>query len=98
MALTQIAFCQVGFLRYGAALPITDGESAVSQTLTPSGSNQQSAASATPFVRVATDTAIYVAIGTAPDATVSTARFWLPANSVEYFQIEIGNKVAIVTS
>lgn len=97
MALTQITFCKVGFLVFGAALPMTDGESAVTESVTPSGSNQQSSASTRPHVRIATDTAVYVAIGASPDATVTTARFWMPANSVEYFQIEVGNKVAIAT-
>lgn len=98
MALTHIAFCQVGFNNRGVSVPAIDGESVISAAITPSASNQQSAASASPFVRVSTDTAIYVAIGSAPDATVTTSRVYMPANCVEYFQIELGNKVAIVTA
>lgn len=98
MALVNIAFCEVGFMRWGGMLPITDGESVVSENITPSGSNQQSAAATKPHVRVATDTAVYVAIGANPDATTATGRYYMPANSVEYFQVEVGNKVATVTA
>ena len=97
MALTHIAFCQVGFTKNGCSVPAPDGETAVSEGITPSGSNQQSAAADKPMARVATDTAVYVAIGASPDATTATGRFFMPANTVEYFQIEIGNKVAVVT-
>lgn len=96
MAVT-LTFCNVGFLRFGASVPAMDGESMISQSITASASNQQSSAGTLPIVRVATDAAIYVAIGTSPDATVTTGRLWMPASSVEYFQIEIGNKVAVIT-
>jgi hypothetical protein len=98
MPLTHIAFCQVGVASRGGAVPVPDGESVVSSAITPSGSNQQSAASQLPFVRIATDTAIYVAIGTSPDATVTTSRTYMPANCIDYYQIELGNKVAVVTA
>lgn len=98
MALTQITFCLVGAVVYSGLLPAADGESAVSEDITPSGTNQQSAAATKGYARVATDTTVYVALGANPDATVSTGRFLLPANSVEYFQIEVGNKVAVVTA
>ena len=99
MALTYLTFCDVGFIKNGGALPIADGESAVSEAIVPSGSNQQSSASTKSAVRVATDTAVYLVFGANPNAATSTtARFYLPASVVEYFQLEIGNKVAVVTA
>lgn len=98
MALTNICFCNAGFTKNGCSLPIMDGESFVSENITPSGSNQQSAAATLPIVRVATDTAIYVAIGENPNATTTTTRAWIPANGEQFFQIEVGNKVAVVTA
>lgn len=100
MAVTHIAFGVLGFKRFDVHLPMMDGESVVSEGFTPSGSNQQSAAapSGKPYVRVSTDTAVYLAFGESPDATVTTGRVYLPANGVEYFQIESGNKVAVVAA
>lgn len=97
MALTHLAFCDIGFVKDGTGIPVPDGDSAVSQALTPSGTNQQSSAATKPFVRVATDTTIYVAIAANPDATVTGSRFLVLANTVEYFQIDIGNKVGVAT-
>lgn len=80
-------------------MPMTDGESVVSEVVTISGTNAQSSASTQPHVRIGTDAACYVAIGANPNAqTGTTARYWMPANSVEYFEIDIGNKVAAITA
>ena len=99
MALTHIAFCTVGVSGFGGSIPVADSEEVVCEGITPSGSNQQSAASTRSFVRVSTDTAVYIATGADPNAlTSTTARFYMPANSVEYFQIEKGNKVAVVNA
>ncbi len=98
MAITQVTFCSVGASQYGGVLPAADGESPSSQDIVPSGTNQQSAAATKSYARVATDTQVYVCLGANPDATVSTARFLMLAGTVEYFQIEIGNKVAVVTA
>lgn len=99
MATLHVTFCEVGFNRFGGLMPMTDGESAVYEALTISGTNAQSSASTKPHVRIGTDTACYVAIGSNPNAqTGTTMRYWLPANSVEYFEIALGNKVAAITA
>ena len=99
MTTTNIAFVNVGVVTYGNSVPAAYGEDVVSQDITPSASNQQSAAATRDYARVATDTAIYVAIAPNPNASTSTtARFLIPANGVEYFKIQSGNKVAIITA
>lgn len=100
MATVYVAFCDVGVTGKNGSgmLPMTDGERVVSSALTITTSNTQSAAATRNYVRVGTDTACFVAIGANPDATTTTARYWMPANSVEYFQIEKGNKVAAITA
>lgn len=98
MASLYVAFCDVGAIRYNQMVPVADGESVVSATLTTSASNTQSAASTKNFVRVVSDVAHWVSMGANPDATTTTARFYLPPNVVEYFQIENGNKLAAVTA
>lgn len=98
MASLHVAFVKVGAFVNGGSIPVSDGESCVSETVTTSASNAQSAAGTLPFVRVVSDVAHFIAIGSNPDATTATTRFYLPANTVEYFQIEIGNKVAGITA
>lgn len=101
MASLHVAFCKVGAISYGGTIPVADSETVTSETVTTSASNAQSGAAPAgkPFVRIATDsTAHYVAFGANPDATTTTGRYYMPANSVEYFQVEIGNKVAAVTA
>jgi hypothetical protein len=98
MASLNVTFCKIGATVHGHMIPVSDSETAVSETLTTSGSNTQSAASTLTFVRLVSDAAHWVAIGSNPDATTTTGRFYLPANTVEYFQIEIGNKVAGITA
>jgi hypothetical protein len=95
MASLHVAFCSHG-------LVAIEGESVVSEVVTTSASNAQSSASTAgkPFVRIATDsTAHYVAFGSNPNAqTGTTARYYMPANSVAIFQINVGNKVAAITA
>ena len=98
MALTHLAFCNLGSVVNAASLPITLSGSVVSEAITPTASNQQSSASTRGFVRVATDTAVYVAFGANPDATTTTGRFYLPAGSVEWYAISVSDKVAVVTA
>lgn len=70
-----------------------------SQHLTLTGSNQQSAAVNvdTKFVRIATQTACFVAIAANPNA-LSGIQIFMPANSVDYFMIPNGHKIAAVTA
>lgn len=95
MALTQIAFVAVDGL---PPAPYAGG--AAVESLTPSGSNSASTAAAKAsqnVCRVATDTAIYVSFGSAPNAGTDTVRFYVPAGSIEYFRVGEGNKAAVIT-
>lgn len=101
---TQVTFCRVGVFAFGGVIPaLHTGHKEVSETITASGSNQQTTATMPDlggvqgFVRVATDTAIYVSFGTNPNATTDTARLMVPANAVEYFAVAAGAKAAVAT-
>ena len=48
----------------------------------------------TTYIRIATDTAVYVDIG----ATATSADLWMPANSVEYFGVRPGDTVYITSA
>ena len=71
----------------------------VSNSITLSGSNQQSAAfnASTRLVRVVATVAAYVAFGSNPDATASP-RVYMAAGSTDYFAVEPGQKIAGVTA
>ena len=104
MALTHFAFCQVG-VGYGQGnIPVPIASSVTSEGIAPSASNQQTTATAPTGIpevmcRVSTDTAVYVTFGTNPNALTGTAaRFFIPANGVEYFRVNPGNKAAVVNA
>lgn len=68
------------------------------QTITGSSTaTTQAATAGQPFCRIAVDTESYVAFGASPDAA-ATPRALMPANSVEYFRLRPGDKVAIMLS
>jgi hypothetical protein len=101
MASLHVAFTKAGAIVFNGLLQVADGESVVSETVTTSGTNAQSAAcpGGTVCARVVSDVAHWIAIGSNPNAQTGTAtRLYLPANVVEYFQIEPGNKVAGITA
>ncbi len=96
MALTQFAFCSVGA---DNEIAVYNGGSTV-ESEAPSGSNAATTAAATAtqnFCRVATDTAVYVSFGSAPNAGTDTIRFFVPANSVQLFRVASGDKGAVIT-
>lgn len=95
MALTQFAFMAVENMMLAGYVG-----GATVETETPSGTNAATtlAAHASQNVcRVATDTAVYVSFGEAPNAGTDGVRFYLPANSVEYFRVKSGDKGAVIT-
>lgn len=98
MASLHVAFCDLGDRRFGGLLTVANGDSAVSSTLTTSASNSQSAASTKSYARVVGDAAHWIAFGSNPDATVTTGRYYLPSGVVEYFELDVGQKVAAVTA
>lgn len=96
MALTQFAFGSVGtdvpsFYAAGSAVE--------SEVPTATSGATATAAAATQLVcRVATDTAVYVSFGPAPNATTDTIKFFVPSGAVEYFRVSSGDKAAVVTA
>ena len=50
----------------------------------------------TTYIRVCADAACSIAVGAAPTATVVKLR--LPGNSVEYFAVSPGQKLAVITN
>lgn len=103
MALTQVVFGEVGDMGAGGMLPALIASSISSETIAPTGSNQMTTAVAPalgrrPCARVATDTAVYVAIGASPDASTAANRIYLPANAVEYIMCKAGDKLAVITA
>ena len=104
MALTHFTFGQAGRHWQGSQIPAMLSISFSSEGIVPSGSNQQTTATAgtdtgTAHVcRVATDTAVYVSFGASPNAaTGTTVRAFLPANAIEYFIVPASAKAAVVT-
>lgn len=96
MALTQFAFGMVN-----ADLPAMFDNGATVESEVPTGSNVATSAAATAgqsICRVATDTAVYVSFGSAPNAGTDTIRFFIPANAVEYFRVSVGDKAAVITA
>lgn len=100
MALTHFAFGRVGAVTGGSLIPVMLNPPAA-EGIAPSGSNQQTTATSPSggICRVATDTAVYVAFGSNPNALSGTgSRYYVPADSVEYFQVSEGHKAAVVTA
>lgn len=84
---------------------VLDSSNLVSETITSSASNQQSAAApatlqGTLVAYVATDTAIYIAAATSPNCLTTEAakRMMLPAGSGAYLQVKAGDKIAVVNA
>lgn len=103
MATTCITFGSLMTVVNGIQSPLMDASTFVSETITPSASNQQTTQVAPAanicIARVATDGAIYVAFGASPNALTSTAaRAMLPAGSVEYFFVVAGQKAAVTNA
>lgn len=98
---TQVSFGTLAYNR-GASINAIDPKSATSETFTASGTNQTTAAAASAaqsVCRVATDVAVYVEIGTAPDATNDAGgRLMVMAGATEYFAVQQFDKVALVTA
>lgn len=69
----------------------------VIQTISITASSQQTSAfgNMTRFIRVATDTACHILIGTNPTATATSE--YLPAGQVEIYGVNPGMKLAVIT-
>jgi hypothetical protein len=102
MALTHFAFGKAANFGTGVLDVMNDNEDLTSEGLTPGAANQQTTAVAPnvggrAMCQVATDTAVYVAFGTAPNATNAALRFFMPANTIARFSVAAGDKAAVVT-
>lgn len=96
MAITH--FC---FAALDGNNPVLDMRNAIVETKAPSGSSSATTVSAdkdSTFCRVATDTAVYVSFGSAPNATSDTIRVYMPAGCTETFKVRYGDKAAVVTA
>lgn len=77
--------------------PIAQAPPVAEQTVTFTTTTQSSAFNAaTRFIRVHTDSICSIAIGSNPTATTSTMR--MPADTIEYFGVTAGDKIAFVTN
>ena len=103
MATTQIVFGKAGYLGSGGVLPVLDTYGLVSETIVPSGSNQQTTLTAPllgqrPVCVITTDTAIFAVVAENPNATNTSSRVYVPANSLFAVVCNAGDKAAVVTA
>ena len=94
-----MAVVSVTFAAVGGGVQVISLDSAQTDILTPSAANQTTTKTTStnrPIVRIATDSALYVSCGVAPDATVDATRIYVPAGGTEFFATGSGNKVAVV--
>lgn len=105
MALTHFTFGQAGQHWNNSQIPAMLSTSFTSEGVASSASNQQTTATAGSddgvvyVCRVATDTAVYVAFGSNPNADSGTGtRAYMPAGCVEYFIVPASAKGAVVTA
>lgn len=98
---TQFAFTQLAGMP-GSSINAVIPHLSTVETITATGSNQSTtavAAAGQTICRVATDAAVYVEFGTAPDASSDGGgRFFIPAGAIEYFAVSTGHKAAAVTA
>ena len=74
------------------ALPL--GSTQTISVTSSSAANSTAFANGTTAVRVVSTTDCHIIFGTSPTATTSTA--YLPANQVEYFKADEGDKIAAI--
>jgi hypothetical protein len=106
VATTQFVFGQLGYISAGGHVPALLWDSTmVCESKTPSASASATTAAApelggNPRVacRVATDTAVYVSFGSAPNASTDTDRVFLPAGAIDHFMVKAGDKASVVNA
>lgn len=105
MTTTQLVWGRAGSETFGTPVPVFNSPGAVSERITPSLVNRVSTTSASAsaqrsFCRVTTDTAIYVKFGPASGLNAANdtgiARFMVPANWSELFEVASGDFAAVV--
>lgn len=90
---TESAFGQIAGHAPVAALPAV-----TEQTVAISGASAQSSAfgNQTEIIRVHTDTTCSILVGTNPTATAAKLR--MVADQTEYFAVQPGDKIAVITN
>lgn len=94
MAITQFVF---GVVSDDILVMYAGG--AVAETKVPGAGNGTTTAAATASqaaCRVATDIAVYVSFGAAPDASTDANRFLIPASRDAIFRVKSGDKGAVI--
>ena len=86
------------FFLSGKELQVVQEPPTAEQTVAIAGASAQSSAfgSATRIIRVHTDAICSVLVGSNPTAT--TAKKRLPADHTEYFAVQPGDKIAVITN
>ena len=84
--------------RNGQLLPAGEEPALAYQTVAIGGVSAQSSAfnSKTKFVRIHTDAICSIKFGTSPTAVATETR--LAANTTEFFGVQLGQKVAVITN
>ena len=97
MATLYIAEFSAGALTATGATPAPSCPPITQQVVSISGSSTQSSAfnAATRLIRVHTDTACFVNIGSDPTSSISTMK--MVAGQTEYFGVGAGMKIAVTT-
>ncbi len=101
---TQVVFGRAGDQSQGNMVPVLYAEGMVSETIAESGSNQTTTAVApslgfNPVCVIVSSSAIYAAVGAAPDAlTQTTSRMYIPAGVPWAFGCKAGDKAAVVAA
>lgn len=82
----------------GSLMPAAAVPAVAEQTVAIGGASTQSSAfnAKTHLVRVHTDAICSIAFGSDPTATTSTMR--LAADTTEYFEVQPGDKIAVITN
>lgn len=82
----------------GGVAPLIQQPPLASQKVTYTTSSVQSTAfgANTRVIRVVADTASFFVIGANPTAVTATPEF-IPANTIEYFFVQRGDKIAFIT-
>lgn len=91
-------YAELGIGKNGQVVQAGVEPALTTQKLTSSGTSLASSAfnAKTRFVRVHTDAIISILFGSSPTATTSTAR--MGAGQTEYFAVNPGDKIAVITN
>lgn len=103
--ITSFTFGRPAGSVHGMQVPALVAGPTTTEVKTGAGSTTAVAPAGVPVIcRVSTDTAVYVAFGTTPDATATSpttatgAKIYMPAGTVDYFVVQAGDKGAVAVA